>query len=210
MRLSKLICALTALLLASSAGAQTVASLKGKNFSGGRPPHGVENPWGRLAYADCNFSSGSLDFVGGKYVPHVLVFTGTPTFRDCNFTNTRPSAGTLTHCNTTLRRNDVALTTETLPILLSDGETATFSWLGKEDQILGCTDPKTLKPIYKPLPTRLPVVDDDAPAYRSQRVDGKVKVVKVTRADVQRLIDAKAAAAKEETMPTATIGVIAP
>ena len=207
MRLSKLICALTALLLASSAGAQTVASLKGKNFSGGRPPHGVENPWGRLAYADCNFSSGSLDFVGGKYVPHILAFTGTPTFRECNFTNTRPSAGTLTRCNTTLRRNDVDLTTQTLPILLSDGETATFTWLGRENQILGRTDPKTLKPIYKPAPTRIPVVDDDAPAYRSQRVDGKVEVFKVKRADVQRMIDMKAAMVEEEKMPTATIGV---
>ena len=201
MRLSKLICALTALLLASSAGAQTV---KGKNFSGGRAP----TP-GTL-YVGCNFSSGSLNYVAGKWTPHILTFVGTPTFVECNFTNTRPSAGTLTHCNTTLRRNDVALTTETLPILLSDGETATFSWLGKEHQILGRTDPKSLKPIYKPLPTRLPIGDDDAPAYRSQRVDGKVRVVKVTRADVQRLIDAKAAAAKEETMPTISIRVIAP
>jgi len=60
------------------------------------------------------------------------------------------------------------------------------------------------------LPTRLPVVEDDAPAYRSQRVDGKVRVVKVTRADVQRLIDAKAAAAKEEVMPTVSIREVAP
>jgi len=41
-------------------------------------------------------------------------------------------------------------------------------------------------------------------------VDGKVEVVKVTRADVQRLIDAKAAAAKEEVMPTVSIREVAP
>ena len=190
------------LALASSAGAQTVASLKGKNFSGGRAPRGVENPWGREAYADCNFSTQSLQYKDGKFVPWVLRFTGAPKFTDCNFTNTVPSAGTLTRCNTTLRRNAVDLTTETLPILLSDGETATFSWRAKEDQVLGRTDPKTLTPIYKPLPTRLAINDEAAPAYRSQRVDGKVEVVKVTRADVQRLIDAKAAVVKEETMPT--------
>ena len=208
MRLKRLICGLVAanlaLLLASSAGAQTVASLKGKNFSGGRTPTVAD------VYIGCNFSSGTLNYVAGKWAPHVVAFTGTPTFRECNFTNTRPSAGTLIHCNTTLRRNDVDLTTQTLPILLSDGETATFSWLGKEDQILGRTDSKSLKPIYKPLPTRLPVVDDAAPAYRSQRVDEKVEVFKVTRADVQRLIDAKAAVVKEETMPTATIREVAP
>jgi len=202
MKLKRLICGLVALLAFSTlAPAQTV---KGKNFSGGRAPTpGTQ-------YVGCNFSSGSLLLKDGKWEPHVIRFTGAPKFTECNFTNTRPSAGTLTRCNTTLRRNEVDLTTQTLPILLSDGETVTFTWRAKEDQILGRTDPKTLKPIYKPLPTKLPVIDDDAPAYRSQRVDGKVKVVKVTRADVQRLIDAKAAIVKEEVMPTISIREIAP
>ena len=195
------------LAVAGIAGAQP---LQGKNFSGGRAPNGVENPWGREAYKGCNFSSQTLRLVDGKWTPHVLRFTGAPKFTECNFTNTVPSAGMLTRCNTTLRRNAVDLTTETLPILLSDGETATFSWRAKEDQILGRTDPKTLKPIYKPLPTKIAIFDESAPAYRSQRVDGKVKVVKVTRADVQRLIDAKAEIVKEETLPTVSIREVAP
>ena len=125
MRLKRLICGLVAvnlaLAVASSAGAQTVASLKGKNFSGGTTVTVASE------YEGCNFSYQQAKVMAnGTTIPTVINLATTATFRGCNFVNARPPEGSVCiNCNTALVYKKLETGTKQLSAVDENGTTIT-------------------------------------------------------------------------------------
>jgi hypothetical protein len=158
--------------------------IMGKNYSGMTTPTVTA-----LEYRNCNFSQTAPVLDKGKWVG-VRLWPGDDTpriFIECNLTNAvPPTSSTLTRCNTTLRRSQVATgTTETLVVDSKNVFIPIFA-----DIIYGHTNPVTLKAEYKPSPLEILADPPEGTKY------AELKRLVADRETARAEMEAKEAAAK--------------